>query len=80
MSAQDDEAMLDAIEENIMHKDVSVELKRCWVNCGRPTSWQVSFKANATGDNGKVFCAGGGMTLREALQSAFTNMAVERLS
>lgn len=86
-TVSDDGALLDAIERQIMDCDMSVTLKRCWVNVGRPSHWQVSFETDASAAalakaEGKqpvrtVWAKGGGVTLREALQAAFVDV-VER--
>lgn len=77
-----DDLLLDAIEQQVMHHDVSVTMQRCWVNASRPSSWQVTFKVDAARNDGKgkKFASGGGVTLREALQSAFALLAEERLA
>jgi len=81
-TASDDELLLDAVERQVMQHDMSITLQRCWVNASRPCSWQVTFKMDASRSDGKgkKWASGGGHTLREALERAFTTLTEEKLS
>lgn len=78
-----DEALLDAIERQVMEYDMSVSIKRCVSNAHRPDAWQVVFKTDAAlvnGQGGKTWAAGGGRTLREAFEKAFLGVVTKRLT
>lgn len=81
-TASDDDNLLDAVERQVMEYNMAVVIQRCWINYDRPSSWQVAFKTDASkhGGEGRTFAMGGGVTLREALQKAFVDVATSRLA
>lgn len=69
-----DTALLDGLDSLIGKAEIKLE--KIWFNHDRPGTWQVSIRY--LGEGGML--AGGGVDIRDAIQTVLTSIVVKRIS